>query len=221
MNMIKASEIHGVEHFMYASSSSVYGDRENGPFKEDSKLSEPKSLYALSKLANEIIARDYPSNGMKRTGLRFFTVYGPWGRPDMAIFRVLTAAHLGKTFNLTADLSVLRDFTYVNDLCNSVHSLMLTHDLESNSIFNIAGGKPRPLADIFGFLKSIGAVVDLANVGSDPSDVKMTYGSVEKLADAGVYVPGTSLEDGLLETWNWLQSIDPVELAQWHDFSSN
>lgn len=219
-NMISLSEKYRVRHFMYASSSSVYGDRLDGPFEEDSEISVPKSLYALSKLSNEIISRDLPGSEMKRTGLRFFTVYGPWGRPDMAVFRLLAASILNKEFNLTADVTVLRDFTFINDLCKSLESLIFQDHLQANSIYNIAGGRPHQLGDIFNFLESKGASVKVIKAKTDPSDVKMTYGSTLKLANSGGYVPNTDLASGLDATWEWLGTVSKDRLAKWYDYSS-
>lgn len=219
-NVISLSEKYKVQHFMYASSSSVYGDRSDGPFTEDSKISAPKSLYALSKLSNEIISRDFPGTEMKRTGLRFFTVYGPWGRPDMAVFRLLAASILNKEFSLTADLTVLRDFTFIDDLCKSVESLMLQSQLPANSIYNIAGGSPHPLRDLFDFLESKDASVSVIKKNNDPSDVKMTFGSTIKLEKSGSYVPNTSLASGLNKTWEWIGTVSKDRLANWYDYSS-
>ena len=220
LNLLSLSEKFDVEHFMYASSSSVYGDRSDGPFVEDSEIFAPKSLYALSKLSNEIVSRDLPRGDMKRTGMRFFTVYGPWGRPDMAVFRLLASSILNKNFNLTADLTVLRDFTFIDDLCKSVESLMFQSHLPTNSILNIAGGNPHPLSEIFNFLESKGASVKVTRKENDPSDVKMTFGSTLKLANAGGYVPNSSLASGLDATWDWLHTINQSSLANWYDYSS-
>jgi len=107
LNVLEASEKVRVEKFIYASSSSVYGEGLEAPFKEDAILSAPKSLYALSKLSNENIAKNLPFAGVERIGLRFFTVYGPWGRPDMAVFRLLASFLLGEEFLLQFDEQLL------------------------------------------------------------------------------------------------------------------
>jgi nucleoside-diphosphate-sugar epimerase len=138
----------------------------------------------------------------------------------MAIFRLLAASILNKDFSLSADLTVLRDFTFIDDLCKSVESLMLQSHLPANSIFNIAGGKPHPLGDIFNFLESKGASVSVIKKENDPSDVRMTFGSTVKLENSGGYVPNSNLASGLDATWEWLGTVSKDRLANWYDYSS-
>ena len=218
-NILELSETYNVEKLLYASSSSVYGDRDDGPFREDYKLEIPKSLYALSKVSNEIMAREFPSNGTQRIGLRFFTVYGPWGRPDMAVFRALAAARLEKPFQLTANLSVLRDFTFIDDLTKCIASVMEGNISTANPILNLSGQNPYSLKNIFDFLDSKQIPFTLIKNPPDELDVKITHGSNSLLRQLGMYIPKTNLTDGLEETWNWLMTQDLSAVRSWYEQS--
>jgi UDP-glucuronate 4-epimerase len=218
-NVLQMSEEFEVQKLLYASSSSVYGNQTSGPFKEDMQLTAPKSLYALSKLSNEIIAREFPQHDMKRIGLRFFTVYGPWGRPDMAVFRILASSLLGLQFELTAQLSVLRDFTFVQDLIATVLSFVNHTNLPMNDVFNIAGGQPDSLQNLFSYLDIKGMKLDFIEHPSDPLDVNLTYGSTEKLRRFDLKVPSTKLYTGLDATLDWMEKIPPAKLREWYEHS--
>lgn len=221
LNLIELSRDFGVSKFIYASSSSVYGDSTLAPFEESSLLPAPKSLYALSKLSNEIIAEQFFAPDMKRIGLRFFTVYGPWGRPDMAMFRILTSSILEREFVLTASKSVKRDFTYVDDLSNVVTELLrkeisdLTHE-----VINVAGGKPYSLGQLFSILEDFKMPLRVQNAEQDRLDVQLTHGSIKKLEAFGLPVPSSSLAYGVEQTMKWLTSIDRQRLEDWYDYNS-
>ncbi len=216
LNTLQLAEQFGVEKFVYASSSSVYGEGLKPPFKESDTLSAPKSLYALSKLSNEIIANHLPPNKTERIGMRFFTVYGPWGRPDMAVFRLLACSILGKSFNLTANQEVKRDFTYVDDVSRVVLDLLNSKPSGENSqIINVAGGKPYSLAELFLIMKNFGINIELVLKKQDELDVNITHGSTEKLAKSGLSVPNTSLKDGIEKTWTWVKTQEQSDLSEW------
>ena len=119
LNVLNAAERVGVSKFLYASSSSVYGEGLQAPFKESETLSAPKSLYALSKLSNELIAKHLPLRDTQRIGFRFFTVYGPWGRPDMALFKFTKAILDGEPIDIYNHGEMSRDFTYIDDIIYS------------------------------------------------------------------------------------------------------
>lgn len=218
LNILRLCEKYEVQKFLYASSSSVYGNQEVGPFRESMLLSAPQSLYALSKLSNEIIASGLPVRNTKRIGMRFFTVYGPWGRPDMAVFRLLASAKLGRVFKLTAETSVLRDFTFVGDLVQTISDLIKIETVSNHEIFNIAGGRPFPLQDVISFLEKRDLPIQIEKMGVDPLDVKLTYGSTEKLTAHNVSVPDTTLQIGLQTTWDWLETIPESSLLEWYEF---
>lgn len=216
-NLLELSDKSNVDKFIYASSSSVYGDLESGPFQESRVLNAPKSLYAASKYANELIANYYPgTSNMSRIGLRFFTVYGPWGRPDMAVFRLLASSSLGKEFKLTASLDTMRDFTYVSDVSKFIESLCDSKiKLSPNEIFNVAGGNPYSMRQLFEILEQLGVHLSVNEDVIDVLDVKLTHGSTEKIKKMGLYVPSTDLADGIKLTWNWLSGISSKDLEKW------
>ena len=120
LNIIEACKRYKVRKLIFASSSSVYGDSKKFPLSEDDELITPKSIYALSKISNELIAKHYPTNQLQIFGLRFFTVYGPWGRPDMAVFRLIAAGLMERPFKLTANIELKRDFTFVDDVSDQL-----------------------------------------------------------------------------------------------------
>jgi UDP-glucuronate 4-epimerase len=219
LNLLTISEDIGVKKFIYASSSSVYGDGLRPPFKESDTLPSPKSLYALSKLSNEIIAKHLPRGNTQRIGLRFFTVYGPWGRPDMAIFRLLSSARLGKTFELSAHRDVVRDFTYVDDVSKVISQLLLKKFVDTGpDIYNVAASKPWSLDDLFTITSELGISPSIKSIDVDNLDVKITHGSVEKLQVNNFEVPNTSLKSGIEQTWNWIQDQELGDLRSWFEY---
>lgn len=221
LNLLSISEDLGVKKFIYASSSSVYGDGLKPPFMENDILPSPKSLYALSKLSNELIARHLPRGNTQRIGLRFFTVYGPWGRPDMAIFRLLASARLGRTFELSAHRDVVRDFTYVDDVSKVISQLLFKEfvDKEPN-IFNVAASKPWSLNDLFTITSELGISPNIKSIDADNLDVKITHGSVEKLQNFNFDVPSTNLKSGIEQTWNWIQDQELGDIRSWFEYKA-
>jgi len=221
LNLLELSRELKVQKFIFASSSSVYGDSTQPPFTENQQLSAPKSLYALSKLSNEIIAKYFKTQQMSIIGLRLFTVYGPWSRPDMAMFQMLASSRLNKHFNLTAALTVKRDFTYVGDV-SKVTREMLFKELEGErfEIFNVCGGRPYSLQELFGILKNSYQEIQYIQMDQDELDVKLTHGSTEKLAKFGLSVPKTTLESGVLQTLDWFKSIPTNDISDWYQYSS-
>jgi UDP-glucuronate 4-epimerase len=219
-NVLNLSQLYGVEKLIYASSSSVYGDLTTSPFREDAVLAAPKSLYALSKMSNEIMAEHLPGQEMQRIGLRLFTVYGPWGRPDMAMFRLLASCRLKEKFQLTANLDVLRDFTFVDDTSTAIYDLIVKEiSTKKNEIFNIAGGKPYSLQNLLEILSHRGNNPVIENREHDPLDVRMTHGSTEKIIRFGITVPQTSLSDGVNRTIEWIESQDVESIQSWYEYS--
>lgn len=221
LNVLRASENHEVQKLIYASSSSVYGDQESGPFAENTKLKSPKSLYALSKMSNEIIAQTYPTLDLQILGLRFFTVYGPWGRPDMLIFRVLAASLLGKKHDLTASLSVQRDFTYIDDVTMVIEeALKFQSEDKLPPILNISGGNPKSISDFFEICEDLGIGIESHLLPSDAYDVTLTHGSTDLLKTLGFTIPQTSFSLGVKSTYNWLSQIPIKEIETWYDFNT-
>jgi UDP-glucuronate 4-epimerase len=220
INLIECAEEFGIEKFIYASSSSVYGDGLTPPFTESSRLPEPKSLYAASKISNELVAQYLPSRGTQRVGLRFFTVYGPLGRPDMAVYRLLASSLLGEPFSLTADLETSRDFTYVDDVAKNIVELVVTTKSELPRILNVAGSRPYSLNNVLEILDSANIKVKIRRNESDPLDSKITHGSTELLSKYDFTIPQTTLNDGLHSTWQWMQSCDISKIRSWYDYSA-
>lgn len=220
INLIECAEEFGVEKFIYASSSSVYGDGLTPPFPESAKLPEPKSLYAASKISNELVAQYLPSRGTQRIGLRFFTVYGPLGRPDMAVYRLLASSLLGEPFSLTADLETSRDFTYVDDVSININELVNSTQSELPRILNVAGSRPYSLNNVLEILDSASIKIKIQRNESDPLDSKITHGSTELLSKYNFTIPQTTLSDGLHSTWQWMQSCDLNKIRSWYEYSA-
>ena len=221
LNLLTISEDIGVEKFIYASSSSVYGDGLKPPFKEDDILPTPKSLYALSKLSNELVAKHFPQKSTQRIGLRFFTVYGPWGRPDMAVFRLLASTRLEQAFELTAAGDVVRDFTFVDDVSRVISQIMLEVSSDTEpAIYNVAASKPWSLNDLFEITSQLGISPRIITSGADSLDVQITHGSVEKLKSDNFQVPDTSLQSGIEQTWKWIKDQDLGDLRSWFEYKA-
>jgi UDP-glucuronate 4-epimerase len=220
VNLLECSETYNAEKFIYASSSSVYGDGLTPPFLETSKLPAPKSLYAASKIANELIAQYFPSNETQRVGLRFFTVYGPMGRPDMAVFRLLASSLLNEPFNLTADLETSRDFTFVDDTAQTIKEVIDFKGTSLPAILNVAGSMPYTLSNVLSILETQNIKIKLHRNEVDPSDAKVTHGSTFLLNESNFSVPQTSLSDGLLLTWEWMKECNLGDIRNWYEYSS-
>lgn len=221
LNLLTISEDIGVEKFIYASSSSVYGDGLKPPFKEDDILPTPKSLYALSKLSNELVAKHLPKKSTQRIGLRFFTVYGPWGRPDMAVFRLLASTPLEQAFELTAAGDVVRDFTFIDDVSRVISQIMVKSSIDTEpAIYNVAASKPWSLNDLFEITSQLGIRPRIITSGADSLDVQITHGSVEKLKIDNIQVPDTSLQSGIEQTWKWIKDQDLGDLRSWFEYKA-
>ena len=217
-NVVELCEENSVEKLLYASSSSVYGQGLTPPFKESDHLPTPKSLYALSKLSNEIVAENFPAGSTQRIGMRFFTVYGPWGRPDMIVFRILASRILKREFRLTANKELVRDFTYVQDVSNTILSLLnLGSSKRKHEIFNIAGSNPETLRTLFNITEELGYPVKIVQERSDPMDVNITHASVDKLEEWDIVAPRTPLNVGISNTTDWIKKLDAKQILSWYD----
>lgn len=216
LNTLLISEEMGVEKFIYASSSSVYGEGVKAPFKESDQISAPKSLYALSKLSNELIAKHFPMKNTERIGLRLFTVYGPWGRPDMAIYRLLASSLLNTNFELSAGQDLKRDFTFVDDVSKVVLDISSSRnkDLSSN-IFNVAGGKPYTIKELLKTMEDLGIQIKVTQKPQDELDLNLTHASTDKIQKFGISVPETTLKSGIEQTWSWMNSQNKNDISKW------
>lgn len=209
VNIIESCRLTKVEHLVYASSSSVYGDREDVPFKETDNVDNPISLYAASKKANELIAHSYSHLfGFKTTGLRFFTVYGPWGRPDMAPFIFVKNIYNNRPITVYNNGELERDFTYVGDIVNGI---FLVIDSSSNNdkaakyqVYNIGNSNPVTLGVFIEAIEQ--ALQKKAQIVYEPlrkGDVKRTYSDTSKLARDYGYKPSVDVFTGVSLFVDW------------------
>ena len=216
LNTLLISEEMGVEKFIYASSSSVYGEGIKAPFKESDQISAPKSLYALSKLSNELIAKHFPMKNTERIGLRLFTVYGPWGRPDMAIYRLLASSLLNTNFELSAGQDLKRDFTFVDDVSKVILDISSSKNKElSSNIFNVAGGKPYTIKELLKTMEDLGIQIKVTQKPQDELDLNLTHASTDKIQKFGISVPETTLKSGIEQTWSWMNSQSKNDISKW------
>lgn len=205
-NLIELSRLHSVGHFVYASSSSVYGNNNKVPFSEDDRTDNPQSLYAATKKENELIAHVYSRQwGMATTGLRFFTVYGPWGRPDMAPFLFMRSILEGKKIKIFNNGNLKRDFSYIDDIVEGVVKVIeSTPEKGSYRVYNIGNSSPVSLME---FIKTIERVTGKEAVKEyvpmQQGDVYTTYADTSKLARDFGFKPYTPLEKGIREFYDW------------------
>lgn len=214
------NDMPGVEHLVYASSSSVYGTNKKIPYSVEDKVDNPVSLYAATKKSNELMAHAYSKlYGIPSTGLRFFTVYGPAGRPDMAYFGFTDKLRKGQTIEIFNYGNCKRDFTYIDDIVTGVINVMKkSPDSDENGVkykvYNIGNNKPENLLDFVDILQQelIRAKVLPADydfeahkelVPMQPGDVEVTYADVEDLEKDFGFKPNTSLRDGLRAFAEW------------------
>ena len=220
INILEACRYNGVENLSYASSSSVYGLNKNLPFSTKDNVDHPVSLYAASKKSNELMAHTYSHLfGIRTTGLRFFTVYGPFGRPDMALFLFAKAALENGTIDVFNHGEMVRDFTYVDDIVQGIISVIdnpaeSSSDFETNPmpnvssapyrIYNIGNNSPVKLMDfITAIEKKIGKTVKKNFMEIQPGDVPKTYADVADLERDFNYKPNTSIDFGISKFIDW------------------
>lgn len=207
-NLIEAMHQTGVNNLIYASSSSVYGNDTPIPFKEDAPCNNPLSYYAVTKKNNELTAQSYASNyNMNIIGLRFFTVYGPWGRPDMANYKFIDAIMNNKPFKLFNHGNFVRDFTYVDDIVKSILLLiekMNTGNKYKNELFNIGNGSPIIVKDYVHLIEeTIQKKGNYILVEGDKEEMQETYSNSEKLFREINFKPQTSLKKGIEKSIEW------------------
>jgi UDP-glucuronate 4-epimerase len=215
---------HGCRHLLYASSSSVYGSNTKMPFSVHDNVDHPLSLYGASKKANELMAHAYAHLfGLPATGLRFFTVYGPWGRPDMAMWIFAKAIFAGEPIKLFNNGNMRRDFTYIDDVVESVVRLVsrpATADQKFSAtspdpgassapwrVYNIGNNKPVELLDVVRLLEeAIGKKAKRELLPMQPGDVPATYADVDDLMRDVGFRPATSIADGIARFIDWYRA---------------
>ncbi len=209
-NVLDACHRNGVQHLMFASSSSVYGANAKVPFQENDRTDAPVSLYAATKKANELMAYSLSHlYGMPTTGLRFFTVYGPWGRPDMAYFSFTQKMLAGETIPVFAEGQLERDFTYVDDIVEGVVRLLFkpTPSVDGappHAIFNIGNHQAVKVVDFIQMLERVlGVTAKIEFLPMQPGDVPATYADASRLQDWVGFAPCTPLEQGLGKFAHW------------------
>jgi UDP-glucuronate 4-epimerase len=210
MNILEACRHHNVTNLSYASSSSVYGSNTKLPFSTSDNVDHPISLYAASKKSNELMAHTYSHLfGLKTTGLRFFTVYGPWGRPDMALFLFVKAALEGKPIDVFNNGDMLRDFTYVDDIVEGVTRVI---DNPPNSIpykiYNIGNNNPVKLMDFITAIENkLGKKIEKNFLPLQAGDVPATYADVSDLVEDLGYKPDTPIQEGIDKFIDWYREF--------------
>ena len=224
-NILEGCRHNGVKHLVYASSSSVYGMNTEMPFSVHHNVDHPISLYAASKKANELMAHTYSHlYRLPTTGLRFFTVYGPWGRPDMALFLFTKAILEGRPIDVFNEGKMRRDFTYIDDIVEGVYRCISTiaspnpdwnpakPDPATSSapyrVFNIGNNSPVELMHMIGILeKALGKTAEKNMLPMQAGDVPATYADVDALTDAVGFKPETSIETGIGRFVEWYRSF--------------
>jgi len=220
-NVLQSTVSNKIPYFLYASSSSVYGDQAAIPYTESEQKLHPNSFYGATKLANELLTPTLIKNSSTiARGLRFFTVYGPWGRPDMAYFRMIANVVSGSEFNFFGDGSVERDFTYIDDAVNSV--IELSKELEKkkpgySDVVNLGGGRPLSMNYLLENINKISkAEVKFNRQSSNSNDAKKTMSDSKYIQSLIGSKPETKLEDGINKTYQWaLQSGISTQLNNW------
>jgi len=208
LNILEACRQSGVRHLVYASSSSVYGLNEQVPFREEHKTDRPASLYAATKKSNELMAHAYSHlYGFATTGLRFFTVYGPWGRPDMAPFLFADAILHGRPIKVFNGGDMQRDFTYIDDVAEIVVRAALIPPAEQFRIFNVGNSAPVNLRDFIAEIeRATGRRAVKELLPMQPGDVVRTYADSSAAFSAFGFRPSTPLSDGIDRTIAWFTS---------------
>ena len=202
LNLIEIARHNKVENFVYASSSSVYGGNTKLPFSETDRVDSPISLYAATKRSNELTAHCYSHlYGLNCTGLRFFTVYGPWGRPDMALFLFTKAILEGRPIEVFNQGKMKRNFTYIDDIVEGV-LLTLSHPVPYE-IYNIGNSRAEDLMDFINEIeKNLGKKAIINYMPMQPGDVPATVADIEKLSKLG-YCPKTNIDEGIRKFVEW------------------
>jgi len=209
-NILEACRHDIPTHLLFASSSSVYGNQKKTPFSTTDNVDHPISLYAATKKSNELMAYTYSHlYGIPATGLRFFTVYGPYGRPDMAYFKFADLIRKGKAIKIYNNGDMLRDFTYIDDIVEGIERMLLIPpkaDAEGNryKIYNIGNNSPVKLMDFIETLESsLGRVARKEYLPMQPGDVYQTYADVRDLMEDYDFRPKTNIETGLKKFADW------------------
>ena len=208
LNILEACRHAKIDRLVYASSSSVYGGNKKVPFSEDDPVDHPVSLYAATKKANELMSHTYTHlYGLQTVGLRFFTVYGPWGRPDMAYWLFTEAMLKGEAIKVFNHGKMERDFTYIDDVVAGVKASLFADGLEPYEIFNLGNNKPENLMDFIQTLAdALGVEPKMEMLPMQAGDVPITFADITKAQEKLGYQPTTSMAEGLSRFVAWYKS---------------
>lgn len=224
LNILEGCRHHNIEHLVYASSSSVYGLNTNLPFSTSDSVDHPVSLYAATKKANELMSHTYSHlYGIPTTGLRFFTVYGPWGRPDMALFKFTKAILEGREIDVYNNGNLSRDFTYIDDIVEGIIRIADVIPQQqpdwapeqgspANSsapyrIYNIGNGSPVKLLDFINSIEaSLGIEAKKNMLPMQPGDVNATWAEMDDFFIATGYKPNVTVQTGIQRFVEWYKS---------------
>jgi len=211
LNILECCRHHKVNRFVYASSSSVYGNSDKTPFEETANVDRPVSLYAATKKSNELMAHTYSHlYKIETIGLRFFTVYGPWGRPDMAMFLFTDAIINNKPIKVFNNGNLSRDFTYIDDIVKGVFNTLVKNSKDSSlyKLYNIGNGKPVQLLD---FIESLEKILDVTAIKNmlpmQAGDVNQTFANISNLKRDYNYKPRIDVHKGIQEFVWWYRSF--------------
>jgi UDP-glucuronate 4-epimerase len=220
LNVLECCRNHNIQHLVYASSSSVYGLNKKVPFETTDVADSPVSLYAATKKSNELMAHTYSHlYGFPCTGLRFFTVYGPWGRPDMAYFSFTEAILANKPITVYNQGNLSRDFTYIDDIVTGI-SRIIEKGFKPNSgssgkasIYNIGRGQPVPLLEFINTMgKELKKEVKLELLPMQDGDVYTTWAHTGELQKNYGYAPKVNLDEGVRTFINWYIKYNKISL---------
>lgn len=206
--------LEGLEHLVYASSSSVYGGNKELPYSVDQSVDKPVSLYAATKKSNELMAHSYSHlYRMPTTGLRFFTVYGPWGRPDMAYWSFSEAMRQGKSIKIFNNGDMRRDFTYIDDIVSGIIGALDLAPADRGEegapyrVYNIGNHRSEPLMELVSALEEAWDIkAEMEFLPMQKGDVKETYADIEPMSRDIGYEPTTSLEQGIPRFVEWYKN---------------
>ncbi|MEM7122296.1 MAG: NAD-dependent epimerase/dehydratase family protein [Pseudomonadota bacterium] len=215
LNMLElARHIDGMKHMVYASSSSVYGGNTDIPFSVDDRVDNPVSLYAATKRAGELMARCYSHlYCIPATGLRFFTVYGPWGRPDMSAYIFTKAISEHRPIRVFNNGDMMRDFTYIDDIVAGVLASLdnVPDDSPPHRIYNLGNHKSEPLMRFINVIEqSLQLKAELIMEPMQPGDVKETYADIEASRNDLGFEPATTIDDGIPRFVDWYRAYHDV-----------
>jgi len=216
LTVLEGCRQSGVKHLVYASSSSVYGANTKQPFSIDDRVDTPVSLYAATKKADELMCQTYAHlYRFAITGLRFFTVYGPWGRPDMAYFKFANAITAGKSIDVYNNGDMKRDFTFIDDIVDGIQTLVEGEPLSVNDptphrVYNLGNNQPEQLLEMISLLEAaLGRQAHKNMLPMQPGDVLATYADIERSAKDFGFAPKTDLATGLQRFAAWYRAFYP------------